>query len=119
MTGIKYLCRSRAMSDALHRVGSSIALDAGDMAARQGDNSPRHYHQYSKNAGAGYAHYDQAIEVIRGMDLGMAAVYVMAERHAIWLEFGWTPKKPDGTRGTHKPARHYLTNALWLNKEDA
>lgn len=119
MAAVKAICRGKNMGDALQRVGKSIALDAKDQAARSAGNTPRHIHPWSLNAGLGYGHYDRAIEVHRGMDGGMAASYVMATRHAIWLEFGWTPVDRNGNRGEHQPARFYLTNALWLNKEDA
>lgn len=114
MSALKALCRRKPVADALQRVGNSIAIDARDMAARTGDNTPRHIHHRSFHAGWGYTHYDKSIEVFRGSDNGMAATYVMANHHAILLEFGWTP-----LGGAHQPARHYLTNSLWLNKEVA
>lgn len=109
---LKAICRNRPLADALQRVGRSIATDAGDMAARTGDNRPRHIHPGSLNAGAGYRHYDEEIEVFRGMDRGMAATYVLATRHALWLEFGWTD--PAGRR---HPGRKYLTRALLLHAD--
>jgi hypothetical protein len=109
---IKQILRDGAIETYMLGIGDSIASsierDSGDH--RSGDNSPRHVKGTAKalHPGRGYEHYQDAIEVVRGMDKGMSAVYVFGTRHSMTQEYGWT----NWVTGISYPGRYYMTLAL-------
>lgn len=113
---LKMLLRDPPITRELEEIGKSIGHDIYDSGAayRTKDNKPRKIHPKSLNAGKGYSHYVQEIEIVTGMDDAMSAVYVLATRHAILQEFGWTP-----VGGAHVHGRFIMTRALWSHKEDS
>lgn len=110
---LKQILRERPVSNYMVDIGNSIAdaieRDSGDH--RSGDNTPRHIkRKYARaiNPGHGYSHYQDAVDVHLGMDKGMSAVYVIASRHVMTQEYGWT----NWVTGAHYPGRYYITLAL-------
>lgn len=104
---LKSILRRKPVSDQMAKVGRNIVLAVETMAPRTGDNRPRHIRKTALNAGYGYTHYEDSLYVLRGMDNGMAAVYVIVPRLNVLLEYGWTDSS-----GRRHPGRKYVSRAL-------
>ena len=99
--------RQAPMRRVLTRIGNEMVDTVRMMAPRSGDNVPRHIHPWSRRAGMGYEHYEDDIEVVVLVRHRVQTLYVIANRHAIYLEFGWRDMD-----GRWHPPRLYLRRAL-------
>jgi hypothetical protein len=109
---IKQILRDEPIQRHMLAIGDSIAgsIEGDSRDHRTGDNTPRHIKKTNKaiHPGRGYEHYQDAVEVVLGMDNGMSAVYVFGTRHSMTQEYGWT----NWVTGVSYPGRYYMTLAL-------
>ncbi|TDD97169.1 hypothetical protein [Actinomadura rubrisoli] len=104
---LNYLLRGRDIVTYIRRKLAEIADNISEQAVRTGDNVPRHIHKSSLRAGYGYEHYEDDIDTLIAVRDRVATGFVIVNRHAILLEFGWTDMA-----GTHHPPRAYMRTAL-------